>query len=259
MVVALLVLAERSRRVAASWRSRARELRSSLDDLSSQIESLDSFRTELLVRIGAEIRAPLSSIRSRAQLLAQPFLTTEEIHSATEAMRGDLDRLDHYLDSLGEILELHSMELESGRPPLLERGASLALDEVLMEAIHALGGQVSARGLSLAVASDRDVAVRADREYLTRALVELLSDAIGHAARGEVLHVRVVASASSSRARLEIGYTGEPHSDASSSALPVALARQIVSAHGGMLSSGEGPGHYSIELLTDSAAGKQGC
>jgi signal transduction histidine kinase len=250
LVVAALILIEYYRRSASAERRRSRELRRRLSSLGNEVESMERFRTDLLVRVGTEIRGPLSSIRNRAEALAQPFMTEEEIRADTDAMRRDLELLDHYLDSLGEILELHSLESSSDTPPLMERGEVVSLDGILARSLSSLDSEISGKGLSLAVASDEGLMVRGDPEYLSRALVELVSQAVMHAPHGSVLHLHL-SDTEEGRVKLRLGYTGEPLVEATSSALLIALARQIISAHGGSLTSLENPGQYSLEL--DSA------
>jgi signal transduction histidine kinase len=199
----------------------------------------------LATTIAHEVRNPLAVIRSAAQGIGEtPAPDPTEAQRASSFITAEIDRLTSVVGSL----------LAFARPPQLER-RSVAIRDLFDRTLALAADELSARQLRLARREDDGLpAVAGDGDLLCQVLLGLLANAaeavppggeIWLEARPAEHGVELVVADSGPGVPEELrGRIFEPFFTTRSrgTGLGLAVARQIVDAHGGRLAVDERPG-----------------
>jgi signal transduction histidine kinase len=215
---------------------------------------------QLATAIAHEVRNPLAVIRSAAQGIAETAPASDvAVRRACGFITDEIDRLSSVVTSL----------LAFARPPqlapravpvpeLLDRAATLAREELDARAVRLV--RAEAQGLP---------ALRADPDLVCQVLLGLLSN--GAEAAGAGGEVRLEAHVADGRVELAVADSGpgvppdlrdrvfEPFftTRPRGTGLGLAVARQIVEAHGGQIAVADGPeggARFTIRLPAAGAA-----
>ncbi|WP_370946635.1 sensor histidine kinase [Amycolatopsis sp. cg5] len=192
-----------------------------------------------------ELRAPLTRLHTRAQLLARRDPGTE------------MDQLVKGTRELGEVVEdlLLSAQLQASRPRLEPVEMGLLAEE----AVAGEASRAHERGLRIELQRDeRPYLVRGVQTALRRVLTALLDNAIGHTPPGGLIVVRLgeadgkhveisvrdtgVGFEQSDAERLFERFARGEHGDGRRFGLGLALVREVVAGHGGTISARGVPG-----------------
>jgi signal transduction histidine kinase len=175
----LLTIADETQRVrdySRQLETQSRELAASASELQSaneRLTRLDSQKDDFLSQVSHEVRTPMSSIRSFAEILLDtPDLTREESQRYLRIIHGESLRMTRLLDG---ILDLSV--LESGDPqwPLHPTDPQQAL----VAAMRVCEGLASAAGVRLLhEPGPQAVRVMADADRLIQVFINLISNAI---------------------------------------------------------------------------------
>jgi two-component system OmpR family sensor kinase len=208
-----------------------------------------ALRKRLVTDAGHELRAPLTRLHIRAQLLARRLRPGESVRPE---VLDEVDRLVQGTGRLGELLEdvLRSAEL-AGR-----RRLALPVDLAVLTAELAEQEQVRARTRGVSIEVRRldtgACTVRGTAAALRRVISALLDNALRHTGAGG--HIRITLSGGrdgtvemavcddgtgldpATADRLFTRFVGD------GSGLGLALAREIVEAHGGTITASGRPG-----------------
>ncbi|RSD22056.1 sensor histidine kinase [Amycolatopsis eburnea] len=202
-----------------------------------------------------ELRAPLTRLHTRAQLLAR---------RASGRDAEDLDQLVRGTRELGEVVEDLLLSAQAGDRPSLELVdlGSLAEEAVAAETVRAGQGQVR-----LAVTRERrPYVVQGVPTALRRVLSALLDNALGHTPPGGSIEVRLgVPDERHVELRVRDTGVGFPAADADRIferfargsdgdgrrfGLGLALVREVVTGHGGTIAAASRPGAGATFTLT---------
>lgn len=213
---------------------------------------------QLATAIAHEVRNPLAVIRSAAQGIAE---TAPAADAATRRACGfitdEIDRLSSVVTSL----------LAFARPPQLQP-RTVAVPELLERAATLAREELDARAVRFVRDAAADLpALRGDPDLVCQVLLGLLSN--GAEAAGAGGEVRLEARATGGRVELAVADSGpgvppelrervfEPFftTRARGTGLGLAVARQIVEAHGGQIEVGERPGGGARFTIRMPAAG----
>jgi signal transduction histidine kinase len=217
---------------------------------------LDDAKTNLVGTVSHELKSPLTGLRMAVYLLLEKTLgpLAPQQREMLESARDDADRLLRILDSL-----LDLTRLEAGASAL-DRG-KIAVEELLRPITEEARAFISAAGQELAVELEADIgSVDVDAGRLRHVFINLLSNASKYSQAGCVITLSA-SKAPLGFVRFSVSDRGQgipaealphifdrfyrvPGQSKPGAGIGLAIAREIVVAHGGSItcSSAEGAG-----------------
>jgi signal transduction histidine kinase len=221
-------------------------------------ETYASQRT-LLANIAHELRTPLTSIQGYARALHDDVIDTESERDEALAVIGE--ESERIGELVNQILQLS--RLETGQQAIAQDDVDLA--ELFERQRRALAQQARAAGVTLTAESTPALRVTGDPELLTQALGNLITNGLRHTPPGGSVTVRAARlgrPGASPQVRITVADSGQgiaeedlPHvferfyRGAADGAQPqrrfglgLAIAREIVTRHGGTISVESGLG-----------------
>jgi two-component system OmpR family sensor kinase len=155
-------------------------------DVSSFLESIERFRTDVVSTVSHELRTPLTSVIGYLELLQDQL--RDALDSDQQAMmdviRRNLDRLNELTTNLLVLARAEETDFEIEPVDLRTIAAEVATDVRLMAA----GRDITVRTMQSAA----PVTVLGDRSQLVRAARNLITNAVKFSKPGGAVEVRVV-------------------------------------------------------------------
>ncbi len=164
---------ERDRRLEAELASRraAEDARQELSEQNDELRELDELKTRFLATVSHELRSPLTSIVSYAELIRDE----EELSPTTARFLDVISRNAERITKLvGDLLLLS--RIEAGMIPLELAPVSVA--EVVTEAVQAGTPGAAQQGVTLDGSAPRGPPVLADRVRLVQVIDNLIANAV---------------------------------------------------------------------------------
>lgn len=161
-----------------------------LDALASEMQRLNTMKSNLLANVSHELQTPLVSIRGYTEMILKGRLgaiTEEQRKGLTLSMR-NIDRLIGMIDNL-----LAFSRMDQGTTEL--RLSVFPLRSVVEESLDTLKGRMEARGIRATVRlPEPEVAVKADRDKIVQVFLNVVGNAVKYNRDGGAIEVAAVAS-----------------------------------------------------------------
>ncbi len=234
-------------------------LAKSFNHMVSELELADERRRNLTADVAHELRTPLHIIQGNLE-----GVLDEVYEPSADHIEATLDET-RILSRLIEDLRVLSLA-ESGQLPLRKEEVDIA--ELLQDVQTSFSGQAAVADIELNVSSKGDLVVSADYDRLTQVINNLVSNSLRHTPAGGA--VSLSAQNGGDQITITVADTGEgipaeqlpyifdrfwrgdkSREHTGSTGLGLAIARQLVLAHGGDITvqSAEGQGtRFSVKL-----------
>ena len=238
-------------------RRELRDTATALAEARGRERALEVARRDLVSWVSHDLRTPLAGLRAMAEALEDGVVSAPEQYY--KQIGASVDRLSGMVDDLFQLSRIQA----GGMTAELE---SIALDDVVSDAIAALVPLASARAVTLTGAPGGGTTVAGNGRDLNRAVTNLIANAIRHTPDDGTVEVRVdiepgvavvavedecggIPDADLPRL-FEVGFRGEAartshvaDSDGSTAGagLGLAITRGIVEAHGGTVDAANTP------------------
>jgi signal transduction histidine kinase len=242
----LIVAVEKAleRRWLKMVEAQARDLEHAKEDL----ERLDRIKSELMLKVAHELRAPAAAVQSYINLILADYVADTEIKPTLRRVQ---ERLQAMLDLIGDLLEL--ARLKEAKQRVVKELAPQDMAGILSEVHSLLREQAAEKRQKLIVEVIDRPTVVADREHLASIWTNLISNAIKYTPEGGSITVRLRADDDSLIGIVEdsgVGIAEEdlPHlfqeffrtdeakaSGQVGTGLGLAIIRQIVESYGGQI------------------------
>jgi signal transduction histidine kinase len=261
---------ELDQRIEVISRDEIGVLASEFNRMAERLKKLREQEKEEFIAIAShELRTPVTSLQMAIHLLdegAAGPLSPKQVE-LIQGAREDCDRLQRLTQDL-----LDLSRLEAGTTPIRRRSEAPA--ELVEEALQTVGATARAKSLSVVVDVPRTLPpVFADAEQIVRVLTNLINNAVRHTDVGTITlsarekggHVAFSVAdtgtgiPSEYLSRIFERFVQVPRSRSHGAGLGLAIARQIVQAHGGTIEvkSEEGKGStftFTLPLATEKGS-----
>ncbi len=242
-----------------------------LKQADAALREADRRKDEFLATLGHELRNPLAPIRNAAQLLARLQISDPQVQRIAQIIDRQVRHMVHLVDDLLDVSRITlghiSLRLEDIR-----------LGDLLEDALDAVRTAVETAGHRLELdIQGGDCVLSGDATRLSQVFQNILNNAVKYTPRGGTITLRATVDDTLARVRIrdtgvgipadmqarifELFTRAHPEEELKTSGLGIglALARQLVSLHGGTLtvdSAGTGHGsEFIVELPVRRLAG----
>jgi len=235
---------DRSARTTATGPGELAELGHAVNSMADAVVRSEREQRTLTADVAHELRTPLAALQAGLEELRDGFVEPDPARLA--ALHDQALRLGRVV---GDLAELSAAEAETGGASV--RRARVDLARLAADEVAARTPQLRTAGLEVGLDAADEVAVLADPDRLHQVLGNLLANVARYCRAGDRVDVQVRADAG--RAVLEVVDTGPgippdelPHvferlwrgrgaAHVAGSGIGLAVAREIVTAHGGTI------------------------
>ncbi len=147
----------------------------------------ERMKVELITNVSHDLRTPLTSIITYADLLSAGDVTPEQVHEYSEILKAKSDKLKHLVDDLFEV-----SKAQSGTMPL-ELGA-LNLNDLLTQTMAEYQEGFESNRLDVKIATPNEkISVMADGSRMWRVLSNIFSNIVKYSMAGTRVYIDVEA------------------------------------------------------------------
>jgi two-component system sensor histidine kinase/response regulator len=229
-----------------------------LAQAKAELERLDEIKSQLMLKVAHELRAPVAAVQSYINLILAGYVTEGELNNTLVRVG---DRLQGMSDLISDLLELAS--LKQPKDPLPADANPHQMADILTEVCELFQEQAREKQQSFHVEIlDRPV-ILANRDHLEHIWTNLISNAIKYTPRGGCISISLETDHSKLVGRVAdsgIGIREEdlPHlfqeffrtdeakaSGETGTGLGLSIVKQIVESYGGEIRVTSQPGQGS--------------
>jgi signal transduction histidine kinase len=231
-----------------------------IDEMADRLEAAEEERRIFLASVGHDLRSPLASMKASIEALEDGLASDPQ-----QYLRGIANDTEHLARLVDDLFLLS--KLEAGRLELTPEPIDLI--ELADGAVEAATAFASRLGVSIRTKADRSTEVDADGLAISRVVRNLIDNAVRFSPKGGIVTVDIATDADGAVLRVidegpgfdpsvrETAFdrfvTADP-SRAGGAGLGLAIAKGIVSAHGGGIAIEDGPGGRVAVTLPKTAS-----
>ncbi len=258
-----MALGNYRQQIPVEGRDEVARLARSFNGMAAQVSRSDRMMRDLLANVAHELKTPLTSIQGFSQALADGSLhSQDEYSSAARIINEESDRMRRLVNDL-----LYLSQIESGQIPLEVQ--TVSVDTLLGDSAERVRWQLGSDDRRLEVERAGALPpVSVDARRMEQVLANLLDNAIRYTPAGGVIDMR--AGVEGDRVRIDVHNTGSyiapdeldrvferfyqvdrsRKRNGRNGGLGLAIAREIVAAHGGQISATSDPQHGTTFSVT---------
>ena len=222
-------------RVAERGPAEARDLARAFNTMTERLQVDDAQRRRLLADITHELRTPLAVVQGNLEGLLDGVYPRDDAHLAL--ILDETRVLSRLVEDLRTLALAESGALRLQREPT-------DLEVLAEEAAASFRSSAGAAGVALRVESLGEVPLaEVDPVRIREVLTNLISNALRHTPAGGAVTVQLAAEPDGRRITVAVQDTGAGIPDESRGmGLGLAIAKNLVEAHGGEMQAGSAPG-----------------
>ena len=242
-----------SSRVAASGSDEIARLSGAFNSMAHALELQESLRKKMTSNIAHELRTPVSAIRGELEGMMDGLIPIDQ--ERIQSLYAEVVRFKTIIEGLEELSSAEASGLS------LEK-RTLSLGQFLRNIVERYGKLFQDKGVSLELECGDEIAAHADPDRLSQVMINLLSNALKATDAGGRVMVR--AREEKGSVLVEVADTGQGikkedlpfiferfyKGSKGGLGLGLAIARELVLAHGGTLASRSEFGKGSVFTVT---------
>jgi two-component system phosphate regulon sensor histidine kinase PhoR len=252
-----------------------------LERAKEELERLDQVKSQLMLKVAHELRAPVAAVQSYVNLVLAGYVSDKEL---TPMLKRVQERLQEMLDVIADLLELARLKQAAQQKVTT---APVDMAEVLREVCELLRPQAQAKGQEFAVEIDGRPCIVANHEHMRQIWMNLVSNAIKYTPQGGRVSVKLESDGEMLRGTVQDSGIGIAREDMQNlfqeffrteqakasgqmgTGLGLSIVKQVVDSYQGTIEVESSPGkgsRFSFELplrppptpQVDAAALKEG-
>ena len=237
----------------------ARLLARTFNEMARRVEASQRSQREFVANVSHELKTPLTSIQGFAQAIVDGTADDpERVRTAAQVIADEAARMHRLVLTL-----LDLARLDAGTADL--RRETVALRPLLENLLLHFRPQAEAAGVRLVLEAPADLTVTGDGDRLAQVFTNLLDNALKHTPRGGKVSVQARRTPEgvevsvrdtgegippeAQKRIFERFYRGDQARSGGSAGLGLAIAREIVRAHGGTITVHSTPGKGSVFVV----------
>jgi two-component system sensor histidine kinase/response regulator len=150
-----------------------------LQQAKAELERLDEAKSQLMLKVAHELRAPTAAVQSYINLITAGYVSGNELKRTLSRVQ---ERLQEMLDLISDLLELARLKQTKGR--LAEEAGPQPMAEILKEVYQLFQEQAHQKRQSLQLEILDHPVLVADRDHLKQIWTNLISNAIKYTPEG---------------------------------------------------------------------------
>ncbi len=165
-----------------SLETRARELRK----VNKKLREADRFKSEYMMKVTHELRAPLSTIKSCLKLITSGYVNSVSGKTKDLLQRAE-NKSDDLLFIINDLLSLSFLKSgKSVQPP-----ETLIIKEIITKIVHLFSSQAEKKNISILYNTQPSLSpIIGDRENVEILLINLISNAVKYTPEGGTIEIK---------------------------------------------------------------------
>lgn len=172
-------------RIEINGKNEYTEIADAINDMTQQLEQVESSRQEFVSNVSHELKTPLSSIKVLSEsILLQEEMPTEMYREFLQDINSEVDRMTNIVNDLLSLVKLDHREaaLNIGETDVN------AMTQDIMKRLSPLAEK---KNIELLYESNRDMVIEADEMKLTLAISNLIENGIKYTPDGGMVKVTI--------------------------------------------------------------------
>ena len=170
-------------------RGRLKAIEAQAEDLArakEELEKLDEVKSQLMLKVAHELRAPVAAVQSYMNLIQAGYVSQKEMKSTLNRVQ---ERLQETLDLVADLLEL--ARLKQAKDQLAAEASPQDVANILKEVCELLREQAREKKQSFQVEILDHPIATANRDHLKHVWTNLISNAIKYTPEGGRIAIRL--------------------------------------------------------------------